>query len=103
MRREALDTAAYRPIGGLSREGIGDEHPPVELAYCEQGGHRRYPIHPAGRTFIVGGRCDLPGVQVSEGHHRHDTITLDQVRKVAQTIKTIGGYQRTTEVLSINR
>jgi uncharacterized protein (DUF1501 family) len=30
-----------------------------------------------------------------------DTITLDQVRKVAQTIKTLGGFQRMTEVLNV--
>ena len=30
-----------------------------------------------------------------------DTITLEQVRKVAQTIKTLGGYQRMTEVLAV--
>jgi hypothetical protein len=29
------------------------------------------------------------------------TITLDQVKKVAQTIKTLGGYQRVTEVLDV--
>ncbi len=29
------------------------------------------------------------------------TITLDQVKKVAQTIKTLGGYQRMTEVLAV--
>jgi DNA/RNA endonuclease YhcR with UshA esterase domain len=29
------------------------------------------------------------------------TITLDQVKKVAQTIKTLGGYQRVTELLEI--
>jgi hypothetical protein len=29
------------------------------------------------------------------------TITLEQVKKVAQTIKTIGGYQRVTEVLEV--
>ena len=32
-----------------------------------------------------------------------DTITLDQVRKVAQTIKTVGGFQRVTEVLEVIR
>ncbi len=30
-----------------------------------------------------------------------NTITLEQVRKVAQTIKTLGGYQRLTEVLEV--
>jgi len=30
-----------------------------------------------------------------------DTITLDHVKKVAQTIKTIGGIQRVTEVLEV--
>jgi hypothetical protein len=29
------------------------------------------------------------------------TITLDQVKKVACTVKTIGGYQRVTEVLDV--
>ena len=29
------------------------------------------------------------------------TITLDQVKKVAHTIKTIGGYQRVLEVLEV--
>ena len=29
------------------------------------------------------------------------TITLDQVKKVAQTIKTLGGFQRMTEVLAV--
>ena len=29
------------------------------------------------------------------------TITLDHVKKVAQTIKTIGGIQRVTEVLDV--
>ena len=29
------------------------------------------------------------------------TITLDQVKKVAQTIQTLGGYQRVTEVLEV--
>ena len=29
------------------------------------------------------------------------TITLDQVKKVAQTIKTLGGFQRVTEVLEV--
>jgi len=29
------------------------------------------------------------------------TITLEQVKKVAQTIKTIGGYQRMIEVLDV--
>ena len=29
------------------------------------------------------------------------TITLEQVKKVAQTIKTIGGYQRVLEVLEV--
>jgi len=29
------------------------------------------------------------------------TITLEQVKKVAQTIKTIGGYQRVIEVLDV--
>jgi arginine repressor len=32
-----------------------------------------------------------------------DTITLDQVKKVAQTIKAIGGFQRVTEVLEVIR
>lgn len=32
-----------------------------------------------------------------------NTITLDQVRKVAQTMKTLGGYQRVTEVLEAIR
>ena len=32
-----------------------------------------------------------------------NTITVDQVRKVAQTIKTLGGYQRVTEVLEVIR
>ena len=30
-----------------------------------------------------------------------NTITLEQVRKVAQTIKTLGGYQCLTEVLAV--
>jgi hypothetical protein len=30
-----------------------------------------------------------------------NTITLDQVKKVAHTIKTIGGYQRVLEVLEV--
>ena len=30
-----------------------------------------------------------------------DTITLDHVKKVAQTIKTIGGIHRVTEVLDV--
>ena len=30
-----------------------------------------------------------------------DTITLEQVKKVAQTIKTLGGFQRMTEVLAV--
>ena len=29
------------------------------------------------------------------------TITLDQVKKVAHTIKTLGGFQRVTEVLEV--
>ena len=29
------------------------------------------------------------------------TITLDQVKKVAHTIKTLGGFQRMTEVLAV--
>jgi uncharacterized Zn finger protein (UPF0148 family) len=29
------------------------------------------------------------------------TITLDQVKKVAQTVKTLGGVQRMTEVLEV--
>jgi len=29
------------------------------------------------------------------------TITLEQVKKVAQTIKTLGGFQRMTEVLAV--
>jgi len=29
------------------------------------------------------------------------TITLDQVKKVAQTVKTMGGFQRMTEVLDV--
>jgi NAD(P)-dependent dehydrogenase (short-subunit alcohol dehydrogenase family) len=29
------------------------------------------------------------------------TITLDQVKKVAQTIKTLGGFQRMTELLAV--
>ena len=29
------------------------------------------------------------------------TITLDQIKKVAQTIRTLGGYQRVTEVLEV--
>ena len=32
-----------------------------------------------------------------------DTITLDQVKKVAQTIKAIGGFKRVTEVLEVIR
>ena len=32
-----------------------------------------------------------------------DTITLDQVKKVAQTIETVGGFQRVTEVLEVIR
>ena len=32
-----------------------------------------------------------------------DTITLDQVRKVAQIIKAIGGFERVTEALEIIR
>jgi len=31
------------------------------------------------------------------------TITLEQVKKVAQTIKTMGGYQRMIEVLETNK
>jgi hypothetical protein len=30
-----------------------------------------------------------------------DTITLEQVKKVAATIKTLGGYQRVMEVLAV--
>ena len=30
-----------------------------------------------------------------------DTITLDQIRKVAQTIRKVGGYQEMTEVLEV--
>jgi len=30
-----------------------------------------------------------------------DTITLEQVKKVAHTIQTLGGYQRVTEVLEV--
>ena len=30
-----------------------------------------------------------------------DTITLDQVKKVAQTLKTLGGFQGMTEVLAV--
>ncbi len=30
-----------------------------------------------------------------------DTITLEQVKKVAQTVKTMGGYQRMIEVLDV--
>jgi len=30
-----------------------------------------------------------------------DSITLDQIRKVAQTINNLGGYQRMTEVLAV--
>jgi hypothetical protein len=30
-----------------------------------------------------------------------DSITLEQVKKVAQTIKTLGGLQRVTEVLAV--
>ena len=29
------------------------------------------------------------------------TITLEQIKKVAHTIKTLGGYQRATEVLAV--
>ena len=29
------------------------------------------------------------------------TITLEQVKKVAYTIKTLGGFQRVTEVLEV--
>ena len=32
---------------------------------------------------------------------RADTITLDQIKKVAQTVKTLGGVQRMTEVLEV--
>ena len=29
------------------------------------------------------------------------TVTLEHVKKVAQTIKTLGGYKRVTEVLEV--
>jgi uncharacterized membrane protein YvbJ len=29
------------------------------------------------------------------------TVTLEQIKKVAQTVKTLGGYQRATEVLAV--
>jgi len=29
------------------------------------------------------------------------TITLEQIRKVAQTVKAMGGYQQMTEVLAV--
>jgi len=32
-----------------------------------------------------------------------DTVTLDQVKKVAQTIQAIGGFKRVTEVLEVIR
>jgi hypothetical protein len=32
-----------------------------------------------------------------------DTITLEQIKKAAQTIKSMGGYQRVIEVLEVIR
>ncbi len=41
-----------------------------------------------------------PGV-VEKPMKPADTITLDQVRKVAQTVKTMGGFQRMVEVINV--
>jgi hypothetical protein len=42
-----------------------------------------------------------PAPAVVEKPTNGGTITLEQVKKVAQTIKTIGGHERVTEVLEV--
>ena len=42
-----------------------------------------------------------PAAVVEKPVKNGDTITLEQVKKVAHTIQTLGGYQRVIEVLAV--
>ena len=46
-------------------------------------------------------RRHQPAPAVVEKPINGGTITLEQIKKVAQTVKTLGGFQRVTEVLAV--
>ena len=68
-------------------------------------GTRAKTCHKCGHAFMAAksnGAAPTPAVPaVVEKPTNGGTITLEQVKKVAQTIKTIGSLQRVTEVLEV--
>jgi len=61
----------------------------------------RYDFQPKQQARAVAGAAAPAPAAVEKPAKPNGTITLEQIKKVAQTIKTLGGYQRMTEVLEV--
>ncbi len=64
----------------------------------------RKPVAPAAPAALVAAAPAAPAAPAAiekPTTKPADTITLEQIKKVAQTVKTLGGYQRVTELLAV--
>src|SRR5271157_5243159 len=69
---------------------------------CPKCGHE-FNGKPQESTAPAAAPATVAPAAVERPTKPNDTITLEQVKKVAQTVKTLGGLQRATEVLEVIR
>ena len=87
-------------IAALAKEGIKVSR---ILVSTDQGASSKRPARQEGGEETGSSVVAAPAAPaaVEKPTNGGGTITLDQVKKVAQTIKTLGGFQRMTEVLAV--
>ena len=83
----------------LTKQGITIT--PGHVSAIKTKGHKVHTAKKAVKKAIVADAAIPVPAAVEKPAINGGTITLEQVKKVAHTIKTLGGYQRLTEVLDV--